>query len=715
MKHQLLRKMMAGAMGLFIASSALVGVVGATAIHADAATTTGQIKICKNFATPLPAGLNINVTTETFGFTVSGIESGPGSSTENPLLVTVGSCSAITSVPTGSETITEIGAPWYTVGSITELPGQSYLTSSSLSDGTATVAVTATTDVDVVTYTNEPVTGYLEVCKQAVSGSGLTGTYAFTVTGPDGFSNSTTAAAVGINGCSDPILVPAGTDTVTEAGTNLYVTGIIANTNGVGASDIVSDNLTTGTAEVSVAPSTSTDFQTDVTYTNDVVNYETCKVFSADNGLPNIVLATTAFPFTFTATGVAGPNTAPPAVSLIPGQCSDPTALRPGTIVSVTEGIVPGTKVESIVASGADSVSTLASVTAGTISVIVGTPTSSSAAPTNDAYVTYTDEAAGPGTLKICKAAGSPAPSGTSFTFTASGAPGTTTVGLGDCAFVNNANGTPMEFPFNSTVTVTETTAGSTVSSITATPTNVWELVGSTLTQTSEPTLSNSSGAVASVVIGETTLTEVTFTDVGGLTAPTVAFTGTGVTGSAGSYAVTAAGTYTATATTNSGGAITYSTTSSGCSVNASTGVVTFTTTSNCVITALSAANGSYSSGTATLTITVTTVSSAASSSGSSGGSAGTTVTSPVVTVIPVISTDATTTSKLTAQLLLKHDEALLKALNLRIAAERWIVVAHTKKGAAYTAAVKKLASLVSQRKSLVSLRDANERAIRNL
>jgi hypothetical protein len=715
--------MMAGAMGLFIASSALVGVVGATAIRAgaDPGAYTGQIKICKNFATPLPAGLNINVTTETFGFTVSGIESGPGSSTENPLLVTVGSCSAITSVPTGSETITEIGAPWYTVGSITELPGQSYLTSSSLSDGTATVAVTATTDVDVVTYTNEPVTGYLEVCKQAVSGSGLTGTYAFTVTGPDGFSNSTTAAAVGINGCSDPILVPAGTDTVTEAGTNLYVTGIIANTNGVGESDIVTDNLTTGTADVSVAPSTSTDFQTDVTYTNDVVNYETCKVFSSDNGLPNIVLATTAFPFTFTATGVAGPNTAPPAVSLEPGQCSDPTALRPGTIVSVTEGIVPGTKVESIVASGADSVSTLASVTAGTISVIVGTSTSSSAAPTNDAYVTYTDEAAGPGTLKICKAAGSPAPSGTSFTFTASGAPGTTTVGLGDCAFVNNANGTPMEFPFNSTVTVTETTAGSTVSSITATPPNVLELVGSTLTQTSEPTLSNSSGAVASVVIGETTLTEVTFTDVGStdLTAPTVAFTGTGVTGSAGSYAVTAAGTYTATATTNSGGAITYSTTSSGCSVNASTGVVTFTTTSNCVITALSAANGSYSSGTATLTITVTTVSSAASSSGSSGGnsggSAGTTVTDPVVTVIPVISTDTTTTSKLTAQLLLKHDEALLKVVNLRIAAERWIVVAHTKKGAAYTAAVKELASLISQRKALVSLRNANERLIRNL
>ena len=718
MKHQLLRRMMAGAMGLFIASSALVGVVGATAIHAGAeeAASTGQIKICKNFATPLPAGLNINVTTETFGFTVSGITSGPGSSTDNPLLVTVGSCSAITSVPTGSETITEIPAPWYTVGSITELQGQSYLTSSSLSAGTATVAVDASANVDVVTYTNEPVTGYLEVCKQAVSGSGLTGTYAFTVTGPDGFSNSTTAAAVGINGCSDPILVPAGTDTVTEAGTNLYVTGIIANTNGVGASDIVSDNLTNGTAKVSVAPSTSTDIQTDVTYTNDVVNYETCKVFSADNGPGPSNIATTAFPFTFTATGVAGPNTAPPAVSLNPGQCSDPTALRPGTIVSVTEGIVPGTKVESIVASGADSVSTSASVTAGTISVIVGTPTSSWADPTNDAYVTYTDEVALPGTLKICKAAGSPAPSGTSFTFTASGAPGTTTVGLGYCAFVNNANGTPMEFPFNSTVTVTETTAGSTVSSITATPPNVLELVGSTLTQTSEPTLSNSSGAVASVVIGETTLTEVTFTDVGstGLTAPTVAFTGTGVTGSAGSYAVTAAGTYTATATTNSGGAITYSTASSGCSVNASTGVVTFTTTSNCVITALSAANGSYSSGTATLTITVTTggssgASSSGSSGGSSGGSAGTTVTPPVVTVIPVISTVATT-SELTV---LKHDEALLKVVNLRIAAEK-IVVAHTKKGAAHTAALKKLASLVSQRKSLVSLRNADEQAIRN-
>jgi hypothetical protein len=166
MKHQLLRRMMAGAMGLFIASSALVGVVGATAIHAGAeeAASTGQIKICKNFATPLPAGLNINVTTETFGFTVSGITSGPGSSTDNPLLVTVGSCSAITSVPTGSETITEIPAPWYTVGSITELQGQSYLTSSNLSAGTATVAVDASANVDVVTYTNEPVTGYLVVC-----------------------------------------------------------------------------------------------------------------------------------------------------------------------------------------------------------------------------------------------------------------------------------------------------------------------------------------------------------------------------------------------------------------------------------------------------------------------------------------------------------------------------------------------------------------------
>jgi hypothetical protein len=85
-------------------------------------------------------------------------------------------------------------------------------------------------------------------------------------------------------------------------------------------------------------------------------------------------------------------------------------------------------------------------------------------------------------------------------------------------------------------------------------------------------------------------------------------------------------------------------------------------------------------------------------------------VTDPVVTVIPVISTVATT-SNLTV---LKHDEALLKVVNLRIAAEK-IVVAHTKKGAAYTAAVKELASLISQRKALVSLRNANERLIRNL
>ena len=92
--------------------------------------------------------------------------------------------------------------------------------------------------------------------------------------------------------------------------------------------------------------------------------------------------------------------------------------------------------------------------------------------------------------------------------------------------------------------------------------------------------------------------------------APTVSFTGTGVTGSSPSFAITTpASSYTASAGANSGGTITYSATGQpGCTVGSSTGVVTFTSTASCVITATAAATGIYSSGAATLTITPTAV-----------------------------------------------------------------------------------------------------------
>jgi len=39
-----------------------------------------------------------------------------------------------------------------------------------------------------VTYNDTLVTGVVEVCKQIVTGSGLTGTFQFTVTGGNGFT-----------------------------------------------------------------------------------------------------------------------------------------------------------------------------------------------------------------------------------------------------------------------------------------------------------------------------------------------------------------------------------------------------------------------------------------------------------------------------------------------------------------------------------------------
>jgi hypothetical protein len=194
--------------------------------------------------------------------------------------------------------------------------------------------------------------------------------------------------------------------------------------------------------------------------------------------------------------------------------------------VSVTEGIVAGSKVESITASGAESVSTPASVTNRTVSIIIGNPTTpSTATDVNEAVVTFLNENATPGTLKICKNAGTvPGPPvGTSFNFTVSGNPGvTTTVALGNCAFVTNASGATVLFPFNATETVTETaSASNATSAIVVSPLNVTEVVAGVPTLTSELTEGATTGigtagvtSSVAVTIGENTLTEASFTDV---------------------------------------------------------------------------------------------------------------------------------------------------------------------------------------------------------
>ena len=66
-------------------------------------------------------------------------------------------------------------------------------------------------------------TGVLEVCKKA-SGTGVSGTFTFTVSGVSG------SISVPVGGCSNPITVPAGDVTVTESAREGFVVEAIAAT-----------------------------------------------------------------------------------------------------------------------------------------------------------------------------------------------------------------------------------------------------------------------------------------------------------------------------------------------------------------------------------------------------------------------------------------------------------------------------------------------------
>ena len=496
------RKVAVAAAGLLVGASALAPIVAA-AMPAGAQTTAGSVEICKSASpsSPLPV-------TGSFGFTISGIVGG-----NQTVSVAVGTCSPpIPVVSTNDQaTITEASFPWLSVTAITQVNASpKYLVSSSLAGGSAVVSLSATT-VSAVNFQNTIDPGWLEVCKATSTGDTLTGAYSFSISGAQGF---TASASVPVGACSDPIQVPAGTVTVKEAGTNLYVTGITATRAGGSTNALVSANTTNGTATVTVVAG-DVSKQTDLTYTNDTVTLKVCKVFDSRFG-PAPSTATT-YPFTFGTSGVAGPAGPTPGVSIAAGTCDNPVAYRPGTQVTITEGIVPGTKVGNIDPEGALSVlpGTL-NLLNGTVTVLIGTPVTSVAAPGNEAVVTYTNRDADPGQLKICKTAGVPAPVATPnglFTFTVAGVATPVLVPLGSCVIV------PGNFPYGSTQTVSEmVTTGNAVQAISVLPTLLTQNGGATVTPVlvAPPVLTPVGTVAGSVMvrIGEDNTTEVTFTNV---------------------------------------------------------------------------------------------------------------------------------------------------------------------------------------------------------
>jgi hypothetical protein len=490
----------------------------------------GNIEICKVWTPTTLAGgaVTLNSTVgQGFSFTVTG----PGgfSTTQS---VNAGTCSPLIAVPAGTDTITEASALWYQNTAITQLPGQSYIVPTSLNLATQSVQVTVASGsaVDAVTYTDALVTGYVEVCKATPAGSGLTGTFGFTLSSALKSGTFATASYAGatsatVGACSSPIQVPAGTITSVENGTNLYVTNITANLDGYPTTsplyknELVSSNLVSGTAVSNVLKSADVSTQTDITYTDNVVALKVCKLWS-----PSTATGPAGQLYTFTVTPGAnpagqGPVPAPYTVSIQVGQCSNPVAYAPGTPVTVTEGVVAGTKVAAIATTGAATTAILpaTSLINRTTSIIMGNDVKGTTS-VDEALVTFTDENADPGTLKVCKQAGTGlAPLGTSFNFTVLS--GTTTynvaVPLGQCEFVVDSTGNPVSFPFNSTVLVTEAAStGNLAQKITSVP---GLLVTEERGTTNETSLTNTSlGAISgpsstNLTISEGVVNEITW------------------------------------------------------------------------------------------------------------------------------------------------------------------------------------------------------------
>jgi hypothetical protein len=414
-------------LGCAVALFALVLAPAALA-HTQVSTSTGYLEICKY---PDPNG----PVTGNFDFTVDGTI---------PVTVAVNTCSAPFQVPSGQATVVETAVPYAAVTGITAIPAYN-LVSADNTTGTAVVNVAAgdISTTTTVNYTNIEVTGYVEVCKQAALGSGLTGSFQFTITGAMNFAQK---VSVPVGQCSNSIQVPAGQVQVQETGSPAtYVTDIEA----IPSSALLSSDLTNATAELAVTAG-DTSQETIVTFTNNTSRLKICKIAGDPTLLGQI------FTFTANGTSMSVPAGAPPG-----GTCvMDPVAYTAGTQVTITEGVAPGTEVSAIDVNPSNRIVGTADLTNRTVSVILGS---------GETDVTYTNVPAPPGLLKICKNA-SGVPAGSMWEFTVSGMPGTTTVVAGNCAIVGN-------FPFNSTQTITEkAVSGYVVAAMSTSPVN--RLVG---------------------------------------------------------------------------------------------------------------------------------------------------------------------------------------------------------------------------------------------
>jgi hypothetical protein len=492
-------------LGCIVALFAMVFAAPALARSSDDPGGTGWIELCKYPDTTGPVS-------GPFTFTVT-----DAAGSAQTVTVGTGTCTAPFQLASGTATVVETAVPFATVTGISTIPADR-LVSSDLSSGTAAVTVVPgdISTTTTVNFTNKEVTGFIEVCKRAAPGTGLTGNFQFTITGAMGFTDT---VSVPVGACSNSIQVPAGPVTVQETGTAATYVVDITVQGGQGALPPGPD-LTHATVTVGVVPG-DVSTETIVTFTDSPSVLKICKVAG------DASLLGESFPFTANGTSLNVPAGAPPG-----GTCEIvPGIFTAGTTVDIAEGVVPGTEVSSITVNPPDrAVPGSINTSSRTVSVVLGS---------GETVVTYTDVPAPPGTLKICKNAGPGVTAGSIWSFTVSNVSGTVDVPAGSCAIVPGpANG---GFPFNSTQTITErAVSGFAVTSITGSPSD--RLVSSDLA-TGTATVTIGSGVTEAIYTNAATTGTSTTTGSATTTTTTGANrngSGTG-TGSATSGAQTAA------------------------------------------------------------------------------------------------------------------------------------------------------------------------------
>lgn len=328
-----------------------------TTVTFENSTRTGQIKVCKTLT-----GRSEGLAGYKFYFDVTDVNG------THSLSVVAGLAGSTACV------LDPVALPLHSAVSITERPVANVQVVSvkvaPISQDTGSAPPTANftigSGVTTATFTNRAL-GTLEVCKKSADASTATQTFRFSV-------NGAAAISVHADACSLPIVVPAGTATVLELGTNnFHLVGVTA----VGPSNenrLIS-GPTENPAKVGV-PFGGVGNETVVTFTDavDTGRFKICKA-STEPSLQN-----TSFVFSYSYTIGNTPFTG--TVTVKPGGCSafsgDIPVVDPNgqpIPVYVSEAAMAGVAVSGIVVDNGNLIASNPGAGTATISVYKGATT----------------------------------------------------------------------------------------------------------------------------------------------------------------------------------------------------------------------------------------------------------------------------------------------------------------------------------------------------